>query len=177
MKDIKRIWFDMDDVLCQFFRSFGEHVWWEIEWVKFKYEDIKLYHVWELSRVKLDKQWMTNLFKRYFEEWDWLSIAPWKWVIDKVNELHNRWKELYIITSRYDETQKITIQRANKHFGDKFKDIHFTSFIATNYIPKSQIAQKLGLDMFVDDNPAYCEDIAKNCNIPVYFHTQPWNKE
>lgn len=94
-----------------------------------------------------------------------------------VKDLHKDGHELYVITSRPLSDKAHSLKILNKYFWDNFfKEIIFTHEENDGKDDKATIANRLGLDLVIDDGPHHIESYTKNFNGKVVMFHQMWNR-
>jgi uncharacterized HAD superfamily protein len=105
------------------------------------------------------------------------EIKPMPGSIEGIKHLSS-FHELHIITSRSNTTEKITDLWIKKHFPNIFKTINHTNQSGkkeSKKIKKSEVAKKLGINLFIEDHLEYALDCA-SLDIRVLLMNMPWNQ-
>jgi len=105
------------------------------------------------------------------------KIKPMPGAIKGIKHLSG-FHELHVITSRSDTTEKITDLWIKKHFPNIFKSINHTNQSGkkeNNRVKKSEVAKKLGINLFIEDHLEYALDCA-SLDIEVLLMNMPWNQ-
>lgn len=105
------------------------------------------------------------------------NILPMKGAIKAVEQLSKN-NDIYIITSRQNDFKKETLDWVKKYFGNNIKDVFFTNHAAKHGDEqhKSTYCNRLGVNLFVDDNASYALDCSDGRRKVLLFDN-PWNKE
>lgn len=172
----KVVWLDLDDVLCELTKGLLDYTGHCIAWVPCKFEDFKNYNIHELDRVLLDKKEMTDLRYEFINSMHAQEMKITPYAKEFLSNLKKNGYDIHIITGRDKEiSEKSTISRVQKNFGECITDVHFSWYFGNNIIPKSEILKRLNVEFFVDDSPIFCNDIVTNMDIPIYMPNKPWN--
>jgi len=170
-----RIGIDLDEVIGDYIGGF-------LNWyngrngVEIKREDILSYALEENGVFG----WTREDKIRYVDEFNERGLLEDIELIEGVREVIERLKEdyeLYVVTSRREETRERTERFLNKYFDGVFRDIVFTSeFDDENRKSKADVCVELGLDYMIEDN----KDFARECiekGVKVLLFDRPWNRE
>lgn len=154
-----RIWFDIDEVLCATWQHILRKNNYKISWIDFKLEDWTEYMIEDTPKLSwiLSPEDAEKYFKNIYIEND-LNISPVDWVTWVVKKLKEDWHEVFVITAREVEWEEHTELWINKHFWDIFESIHY---IKKENISKWELAERLNLELFIDDSMEHCISIAE----------------
>lgn len=85
--------------------------------------------------------------------------------------------DIVIVTGRSSEWRDTTVEWLEKNFIGLYREIHFTDSHpnSVSFRPKSEIAQNLGFNIFIDDALHFASDVA-SVGIPVLLFDTPWNQ-
>ena len=99
------------------------------------------------------------------------NLKPVYGAVDSINDLYSNGHSIYFITSRSNESSKITFK-----WFDKYK-IPYDGIITTNGAPKGEYVNNYMLDMFVDDHSDYLDSIISinKVNTKLLLLDKPWN--
>jgi uncharacterized HAD superfamily protein len=85
---------------------------------------------------------------------------------------------LFIVTSKPEALEKMTLQWLNKHFPKMFRGVYFTNhFHGGEKRNKADVCKELGIQVFIDDSLEYVKNISSDAAIPVLLFDAPWNQE
>lgn len=163
-----KIGIDIDDVIVKCWEScIIEN--YNLQYKKnFKHDDLKDFDFNGNLELK-------EAFFSFFEEnYMHLKLFPW------VQETLKKWKKqghtLYIITSRQLDIKDGTLEYLENIFWSNFfEEIFFTHEHGED--KKYMLAQKVDLDVVIEDNPHQIVDYKKHENWKTLIFTQPRNKE
>lgn len=164
-----RIGIDIDEVLASHMEKLNEF-YHKKTGKKYKEKDYHTYNWWEVWNITKDQAIkIDNEFKKsnFFKE-----ILPVEGSIHSL-KLLNQNNEVFIITSRPNETKEITLDWFFEHFNLKIPLIHSGDFWGSSK-SKSEICQELGINVMIEDNPNYALDCAEK-GIRVFLLDKPWN--
>ncbi len=165
-----RIGIDIDEVLCgtndYFIYEFNKK-----HKTKIKKEDFVDYNFKTIKGY--ESEYVLNcLIKHIRENLEYYEIFNnSKRVLTKLKKENN---ELYIITSRYKEFEKKTIEWLEEKFGKDFFNkilIYNETGVEAN---KAEVAEKNGIEILIEDMEKYIIDAAKR-GINVLMMDHPWN--
>lgn len=170
-----KIWFDIDDVLCDTARYICEKNNNIINWVPFTFDERTTYALSDNSKLWFKNYDESEEYYRDLFLWEGdLNTPILKWAKEVFRKLKERWDDIFLITSRPLEYEEHTKLWLNKNFPlNSFKEIHF---IAKENLTKGQIAENLKLDYFVEDHYDYCKCVASRW-IKTFMITTPYNKD
>ncbi|NCC71018.1 hypothetical protein EOM09_05535 [bacterium] len=105
------------------------------------------------------------------------NIAPVIGAQEAIKSLSEK-HELYIITSRQNEVAIPTKESVERHFPNRFLEIHFTNHYSQsgNVRTKKEVCDSLGIDVMVEDSADY----AINCltaSRRIFLINQAWNTQ
>lgn len=169
-----KIWFDIDDVLCDTARYICEKNNNIINWVPFTIEERTTYALSDNKKLGFkDYDESEGYYRSLFsDDWD-LNVPTLKNAKNVIEELKNEGHKIYLITSRPLEYEHHTNLWLEKNFWLKsFKEIHF---IARENTTKWRLCEELELDLFVEDYTWYCEEVAEKW-IKVLMMDMPYNR-
>jgi len=131
--------------------------------------DFNLAVAWKCPGEEAIKR--VNLFLRSDE---FASLTPLPGAKDAFSRLfppHN----YHTITSRPDGVEPITRKFFDEHLGGRYKSIHHLgNYEHKRNTTKAEVANRLGLDLFIEDTYPEAIAIAKT-GIPVLLMNRPWN--
>lgn len=172
LKSVK-IGIDLDEVIVDFMSKFIEFV--NERYMKnLRYDDFKCYDFAEVIGVRReDIVRMVDEFKdsNYFDEVELIDYA--REIIQKLSKSN----DLYVITSRHSKHKDKTHNFLERNFKEIFSDVFFTTdyYSGETKMNKSDICDELGVDIFLEDNIDFAEDIAGR-GISVILFDKPWNQ-
>lgn len=170
-----KIWVDLDEVLAETVEKLlqdNNHKIWNLKMNK---EDITSYYIFEIENIWLDKDQAIELFRKVLNEDKEYKIKPVEWALEKLKSWKNKWYSLEIITARNSLLKDYTFKWIEKYYPNIFDDIHFVWHFTSEYTPKSIICKNIWVDVMIEDNFEYAEDIAW-CWIKTFLIEKPWNK-
>jgi uncharacterized HAD superfamily protein len=126
----------------------------------------------------IDETLVLSRMNEYYDNREVLKIEPVEGSIEGINQLLKKGYELQIVTARPPFYKELTVEWVEKHFPDKFQQIHF-AFNPYNRnsekMTKAQICKQIGAKVLLDDNLVNALDCASN-GITVYLMDAPWNQ-
>jgi uncharacterized protein len=142
---------------------------------KYKREDFTSYNwsdVWGGTREDSINEIYDFVASEYHDR-----IEPKKWAVEGVKRL-SKHHDLVAVTGRSFDFEEKTRNWLGKYFGDMIDGVCFGNDYSKNgeMINKSHIAKELGLELFVEDNFSYANDIAK-VGTKVFLFNAPWNQD
>ncbi len=170
-----RIGIDIDNVLCDFTRSFLAYTN-EKMGASFRYDDVTQYELWALWDGTLEEG--VALVKDFFASEHARKMPALDGAQQAVKKMHTLGHDLSLITSRFAEHRPITNQWLAKHFPDNpFAKIHFSDNINSRQEKKSKadICHKLSIDTLIEDSAHYALECAPICR-QVILLDHPWNR-
>ncbi len=171
-----KIGIDVDDTLQQV---------WSLEILKkynkkynknIQYEDIQSPDSAENENLK--QEFFDFWYKNYENPQACPLFEGAKEVIENLRKKH----DLYIISSRENDTRDSKVIEKTQHFLEKifwkhtFKGYFFTGE-ENNSDDKSEIANKHNFDIVIDDAPHHLQRYVQNTNAKVFCFSQPWNTD
>ncbi|MBI2448408.1 hypothetical protein HYV44_02505 [Candidatus Microgenomates bacterium] len=170
-----RIGIDIDNVLCDFTRSFLTYTN-EKMGASFRYEDVVQYALWTLWDGTMEEG--VALVKDFFSSRHARKMLPLDGAQEAVKKLRSSGHDLSLITSRFLEHRPITDEWLAKHFPDNpFLEIHFSDNIHTKKErqTKADICRNLRVDTLIEDGAHYAIECAPVCQ-QVILLDHPWNR-
>ncbi len=133
--------------------------------------------LWLQDIVEFDCNGIPELMEEYhnYEKKHALDMKLHTGWSEVLKSLREKWHELHIITSRPPETKISSLKLLEKNYGKNF----FTSitFIKESWHDnKYEAANKLHLDIVIDDGPHHIESYKKHFSGKICIFTQWWNK-
>jgi len=124
-----------------------------------------------------------ELFRKVLAEDKEHKLKPVEWALEKLKFWKEKWYIFKIVTARPKELfEKYTLEWLDKYYPNIFDDIFFASDAQIKFdknwkdaTKKSIICQNLWVDIMIEDNPEYAQDVA-SCGIKTYLIEKPWNK-
>ncbi len=167
---------DIDDVLAQ----------WNISYLKyinnkfgtnFKFDQITEYDYRQCFPEFIERIDFFNLCFEFYGRPEFIDLDRVEYSEESIKRLAKKHK-LYAVTARPEHLQQITENWIDKYFPN-IKEIVFTNFFTKDpnqkMIPKSEVCQNLGVDLFIEDAPHHAKDIAAK-GINVFLLEKPWNR-
>ena len=177
------IWIDLDEVLAETVEKLLEDNNYVLWVKKVEYEDIRNYYLHKIEELWLTPEEDIKLFEKVFAEDKQYKIKPVDGALEKLKIWKEKWYKLKIITARPSIIKEYTINWLNKYYPNIFDDVFFTFDNLTQFykdgkttIKKSDICNRLWVDVMIEDNFEYAQDVA-SCGIKTYLITKPWNKD
>jgi 5'(3')-deoxyribonucleotidase len=174
----KRIAIDMDEVLFPMIKPLARHY---ISKHK-KAIPAKLPKVYDYCKYfNLSETESKLLVESFYYSHQSTTVTPLQHSVNAMQTLAQD-NLLYVVTGRqtYKQCINVTHHLLNKHFNGIFDDVYFTNSYSLygSEIPKSEICEKLGIDMLVDDSVYNCVQSQENSNIKsIVFGEYPWNED
>lgn len=168
-----KIALDLDEVLGQFLPALIEYYndTYKTDW---KIEEFYTYYFWEIWGGSVEE----SIQKVYdFHKTDYFkNIKPVAGAQEAVKKLKEN-NELFIITSRQNDIIKDTREWVEKYFPNTFTEIYFTNHFSQSgkAITKSEICEKLGIEMLVEDSAPYALECLKPGR-KIFLFDYPWNR-
>lgn len=96
----------------------------------------------------------------------------------RVVELLDQEHELNIITSRSLGIEDQTLNWLNKHFSDKFSEVHHSGnhYFVQDRPTKAELCKQLGINVLIEDDLRYAEESAFR-GTKVLLMNAPWNQK
>ena len=169
-----KIWFDIDDVLCDTASYICKKNNNKINGRSFSYEDWSEYVLSDIEYLGFEnyedsEKYYSDLF---LGEWD-LEVPTIKNAEEVIKSLKTAWHKIYLITSRPLDYELHTKLWLDKNFWPGiFEEIHF---IARENTTKWRLCEDLCLDLYIEDYSWYAEEVAKNW-IKVLLLDTPYNR-
>ncbi|MEK6830406.1 MAG: hypothetical protein AABX77_00045 [Nanoarchaeota archaeon] len=164
---------DLDDCLAEFVFSFcnyynNKHK------TNFEFKDFKHFELWKTlggDEESVIKEIYDFYDTNYFENLPVIFLSR-----ICINELKKD-NDLFIITSRERDFIGKTDYWINQHYPNKFSDVIFTGEGDNKgaKTKKTEICNKLGIDLFIEDNLDNALDCAKGSR-KVLLLDKPWNQ-
>ena len=171
----KIIGVDADEILAEFMEHFlmFHNLKYQTNFSKNEISSFRFEEVF-----KIEEKAVLRRIGEFYEAEAVSEIKPVKGAIEGINKLLEKGYELEIITARPPYYREITVEWVEKHFPEKFKQIHF-AFNPFNKnserLTKAQICKQIGAEVLIDDNLVNALDCAEN-GIMVYLMNAPWNQ-
>lgn len=159
---------DIDDVKADFMTAFlkfyNEH-----HATNFTTNDVK-HH--DLSKLwNGDRDSVKKALDEFYESKAFHQLQPMPDAQEAVSALSQK-HTLVVISARPDHIHERTREWIHNQFPNSFSDIHFTTAKGTK---KADMCIKLGVDVFIEDNPVYAGECAA-ADIKVLLFDRPWNQ-
>jgi uncharacterized protein len=163
---------DLDGVSVDFITDFSKFL---KEYLNVSYEDSEItdYHWYKCDLgISQDEFWSAfNVYgmrKKRYEH-----LLPLPYANDGIRMLLENAKDVWFITGRPHYAYEQTTKSLRRCFDIPSDRIIFSS--GEDY--KSNVVNRLGIDVFFDDAPHYSESIAKHTNAQVYLMNTTYNQE
>jgi uncharacterized HAD superfamily protein len=175
IKNIMRIATDLDEVIANFLAGFTN-------FYNDKYgtdlneSDFFSYDFWKVTGGTKNET-IEEIYDFYKSEY-FKNIKPVEGAIEGLERL-NRENELFLITSRQDDVMTETEEWIERHLPNTFTGIYNTNEHSENGFPvgkKSNICDKLDVDVMIEDSPAYAAECAESGR-RVILMERPWNRD
>lgn len=174
----KRIAIDMDEVLFPMIKPLAKHY-------SSKYKKAvpaKLPKTYNYSQyfniTEMESKCLVESF--YYSDYS-KNVKPLQYSVDTMKLLAEE-NLLYVVTGRqtYDQCINVTHDLLNEYFNGIFDDVYFTNSYSLygSETPKSEICEKLDIDVFIDDSVYNCIECQKLLNLKsIVFGEYPWNED
>ena len=178
------IWIDLDEVLAETVEKLLEDNNYYLWNKKVKKEDLTDYYLFKMEELGLTPEQAIELFRKVLAEDKQYKLKPVKWAYEKLKSWKKKWYKLKVITARPEELfRDYTLKWLDKYYPWIFDDIFFATSSQIKFdknwkdtTKKSIVCQNLWIDLMIEDNPEYANDVA-SCGIKTYLITKPWNKD
>lgn len=173
---MKRIAIDMDEVLFPMIKPLAKHY-------SSKYNKsipAKLPKKYNYSQYfNMSEKESKHLVESFYYS-EHSNVKPLQHSVDAMKSLAEE-NLLYVVTGRqtYNQCINVTHDLLNEYFNGIFDDVYFTNSYSLHgpEIPKSEICEKLGIDLFVDDSVCNCIECQNKLNLrSIVFGEYPWNE-
>ncbi len=144
------IWVDCDEVLSETIDELLKRP--PLSEKKVKKSDIYSYYFADVKELDMTHEDSMQAFNSFFRSPDYLLTQPVLWAYEKLSQRKDAWYELYVVTARPFEFEKITRQRVETHFPWIFSDFLFMNIYTDNEVPKSVLCQQKWIQLLIDDN-------------------------
>jgi len=169
-----KIGIDLDEVLGQFLSALIEYHNNKYG-TKFKEEDFHSYNFWNVwGGTKDEAIEKVYNFNRTDSFKNIEPIEGAKKAIAKIKENN----ELFIITSRPQDTKEDTREWLEKNFPNTFSKEYFTGdFVNNGHLKtKKEICDEIGIDVLIEDSANYANECV-NPKRKVFLFNKTWNKD
>lgn len=168
-----KIGIDLDECLAEFFFSFCNYYNNKYK-TNFEFKDFKDSDLWKtigVNRESAIKEVYSFYDTSYYEN---LPVVFFSRTC--VNELRRN-NDLFVITSRQNDFIEKTNYWINQNFPNKFSDVIFTGEWnkGSNAVKKSEICDKLEIELFIEDNLDNALDCRKDKR-KIFLLDKPWNQ-
>ena len=167
-----RIGLDVDEVLAEFLRGmlpwlrehYGvDHSWYETHTYAF-------YKAWHIPYGEAREYIEAYLESERFKSLD--AVPGSREGVASLARDHS----LVIITSRPRYTRGVTVDWLHDLYGDVFEEILVTNGHGPGESrTKASYVEEYDIDLHVDDNPGYCENIVSETGTRPVLCSKPWN--
>jgi uncharacterized HAD superfamily protein len=113
--------------------------------------------------------------KEWYQSSGHMQLMPMPGALEAIVEL-SRDNELYVITARPMQIEKLTLTLLEQHFPEKFSGLHFTNHFERDNQSKADVCKKLGISLLVEDALVHARTVAA-ADISVLLLDSPWNQE
>lgn len=116
--------------------------------------------------------------RQYYKDNTDAHLVPLPGAVEAIKQLHERY-DLVIVSSQQLFQTKYTKVALQQHFGDVFKEVHFTASnpLKRKQIHKSDVCLQLGAEYLVDDHVSNAINCAEAGIRVVLFGDYHWNRE
>ena len=169
-----KIGIDLDEVLADFMPQLLKYYNGKYK-TNFRREQVKEYNFWNLWHCT--KEQAIDEVYQFFRSSYANEIQPVIGAKEAVPKL-NKNNELFVITSRANDSAEETFRWINKYFSGVFSDIYITNQWNNLYKrtkKKSDICKELGIELIVEDGPEHAIDCASS-GLNVLLFDCPWNE-
>lgn len=171
---MKNIWVDIDEVLAETCKYFLEHLDNKVWNLYLKWEDLIEYNFRDLPWINISKEEIMKFWYDIMTD-NIINI----WVIDgsynALKKFKNNWYNFFAVTWRSHKIKEHTYKWLEKNFPNIFNDVYFSNNWLKNEIKKSQLIKDLNIEIFIEDNIVFAEDIYETW-AQIYLFNKPWNK-
>ena len=169
-----KIAIDIDEVLGQFLSALIEYHNNKYD-TKFTEEDFHSYNFWNVWGGTKDEA--IEKVYNFNRTVSFKNIEPVGGAKKSINELKEK-NELFIITSRPQDTKENTKEWLEKNFPNTFSKVYFTGdFVNDGHLKtKKEICDDLDIDILIEDSGNYANDCT-NSKRKVFLFNKPWNKD
>jgi uncharacterized protein len=134
--------------------------------------------VFDLSKVwKCSPEDMMEFVYSFYRSPIMKSLPPVPGAVEGITAL-SKHNSVCFITSRPEFTKQLTLDWLHTHFPKQDMPVYFTNQFALahdNKVKKSDICKQMGVEVIIEDGPAYAVDCSEN-NIIVFLIDRPWNQ-
>lgn len=170
---IKVIGVDFDDVIVSTNHALAE---WHnrVYGTTYSFEDVRaweLMHVWGCTHEEAIQRVHHFIFSA-----EHAKTPAIDGVVDALRILGD--KDIHVITARSPAHRKETIELVDQHVPFLREKVDFVNGLAREghkQRTKAEVCIKLGVEIFIEDNFAYAQEVAAN-GIPVLLFDRPWNR-
>lgn len=119
-----------------------------------------------------------DFIERFYESDEFTNLKPVSGAVEFVSLAKEKGHKIWVITSRPEFVEKVTIKNIENVFGSIFEDVIFLGhhYGLHKKETKGEVCDKLEIDLFADDHLKHCTD-ANNSKRQVYLMNNPWNIE
>lgn len=143
----------------------------------YKKEDIisweHLTHLWQCSQKEKHKR-----IHEFFHSEDHSCIHAVLGASEALKILNGKGMHAVMITGRPEQFREHTSLLVEKYFPALLDNMHFTSNVTGGIItdrPKAEFCQELGVEIFIDDNLQYVNNVAF-AGVHTLLFDNPWNQ-
>lgn len=167
-----RIGLDVDEVLAEFLRGMlpwlEEHYGLDYSW--YDMHTYEFYKAWHIPYGEAREYIEAYLESDTFESLD--AVPGSREGVASLAENHS----LVIITSRPRSTREETVDWLHSVYGDVFDEVLVTNGHGEGESrSKASYVSEYNVDVHVDDNPSYCENIVSETQARAVLCSKPWN--
>jgi uncharacterized HAD superfamily protein len=167
-----RIGLDVDEVLAEFLQGM-------LPWLRAEYDmrvswydmhTYAFYEAWhvteDVARERIDRFLESQVFKS-------LDLVPGsRSGVARLAGEHS----LVVVTSRPEYVGDVTRRWLKRSYGDVFEEVLLTNSHGVGAsTSKAALVEEHGVDVHVDDNPAYCNNIVERTCADAVLLSKPWN--
>lgn len=170
---MKKIGFDLDDVLLNFSDPFREFLNKKYS-TNVKREDLKTFYIEKFFGLSDDV--VKNEVAAFLLHDDHKNTLPIDGSMPVIQKLSQKYI-LEIITAKPDYLTDDTYEWLAKYFNGMFSVVHFTNHFQDSHKKrkKSDVCKSEGVNIFIDDSLDNAIDVS-SVSIPVLLFDTPWNQ-
>lgn len=173
----KIIAIDCDEVLANTVDSILWHYGYTFNNLPLTKESITSFYRHLLESHWASKEYTRNYREQFFHSPAAYTIPPLAWAIDWVRKLVEEGNTVYVVTSRWDSLEQLTIDRVEQHFSWLFTDIVFPkkSLEDHHLTNKADLMRSIWATYLVDDALHNCTDVVAG-GYKAILLDYPWNQ-
>ena len=138
--------------------------------------EITSYNPLQTIKNNIPQELGTQIFWGLFASDEYRTIQPVLGAKEKLQQRKTAGHELILLTGRPLRFQDRTEERIHQQYPNLFSDFLFSSAYTDQEVPKSQLCQQKGIELVVEDNLFFVQDLAAH-HIPCFLLQQPRNRD